>query len=56
MAWVEVEEEVKDEEEWVAADWVPVENADALSVGLWCHIKPAYPVSSKPVPNVGLKW
>jgi hypothetical protein len=41
VAEVEAEavEEVKGEEEWVAADWVPVGNADVPSVGIQCRIK-----------------
>jgi hypothetical protein len=57
-----VEDEVKEwdevvrvEAEWAAVVWAPAENADAHSVARPCHIKSGYPVTSKPVPNAGLK-
>ena len=58
MAKVEAEaaEEVKDEEEWVAADWVPVGNADAPSVDIQCRIKRACHAISRRARNAGLKW
>jgi hypothetical protein len=40
----------------VAVAWVPAVIADAHSVAIPCLIKSACPVSSKPVPNAGLKW
>lgn len=58
-----VEDEVKEwdevvrvEDEWVAVVWALAEIADAHSVAIQCLIKLACPVSSKPVPNAGLKW
>jgi hypothetical protein len=47
---------VRVEDEWVAVVWAPAEIADAHSVAMPCHIKLVCPVSSKPVPNAGLKW
>jgi len=46
---------VKDEEKWVAADWVPVENADAQIADIQCHIKQVWHAISKPAQNAGLK-
>jgi hypothetical protein len=47
---------VRVEDEWAVVAWVPAEIADAHSVAIPCLIKLACPVSSKPVPNAGLKW
>ena len=51
----EAEEEVKGEEEWVAPDWVPEENADAPSVDIRCRIKLACHAISRRARNAGLK-
>ena len=53
MVWVK--EAVKDEEEWVAADWVSVENADAQIVDIQCHIKRVCHAISRHAQNAGLK-
>jgi len=57
-----VEDEVKeqdvedeDEEERVAADWVPVENADALNAAIPCYIKLECHATNKSARNAGLK-
>jgi hypothetical protein len=55
VAWVEEEEEVKGEEEWVAADWVPAENVDAQIVDLQCHIKLGCHAISRLAQNAGLR-
>ena len=51
----EAEEEAKDEEEWVAPDWVPVGNADVPSVDIQCRIKLACHAISRRARNAGLK-
>jgi len=53
VVWVE--EEVKDEEEWVAADWVSGENADAPIVDIQCHTKLVCHAISRHAQNAGLK-
>jgi hypothetical protein len=55
VVWVEEEEEVKGEEEWVAADWAQPENADAQIVAIQCCIKRGCHAISRPVQNAGLK-
>jgi hypothetical protein len=47
---------VKDEEEWVAADWVPAGTADAPIVDIQCHTKQGWHAISKLARNAGLKW
>jgi len=63
VAWVEEAEEgevkeydaeVKGEEEWVAADWAPLENADARIVAIYCRIKRGCHAISRPAQNAGL--
>jgi hypothetical protein len=41
--------------EWVAADWVQVENAGALSAGISCRIKLECHATSRYARNAGLK-
>ena len=55
MAWVEEEEEVKGEEEWVAADWARPENADARIADIQCRIKRGCHAISRLAQNAGLK-
>jgi len=55
VAWVEAEEEVKGEEEWVAADWALPENVDAQIVAIQCRIKRGCHAISRPAQNAGLK-
>lgn len=57
-----MEDEVKEQDEgdegkaeWVAADWVPVENAGALNAAIPCNIQPACHAMSKYARNAGLK-
>ncbi|MBE0516315.1 MAG: hypothetical protein IBX41_02835 [Methanophagales archaeon] len=55
-----MEDEVKeqdegDEGEWVAADWVQVENADAHIADIPCHIQPGCHAMSKYARNAGPK-
>lgn len=47
--------EDKGEAEWVAADWVPVENAGALNADIPCHIKSGCHAISKLARSAGLK-
>jgi len=53
VVWVE--EEVKGEEDWVAADWVSVENSDAQIVDIQCHTKLVCHAISRRAQNAGLK-
>jgi len=53
VVWVE--EKVKGEEEWVAADWVSVENADAQIADIQCHTKLVCHAISRHAQNAGLK-
>lgn len=57
-----MEDEVKEQDgegegkaEWVAADWVQVENADALNAAIPCHIQPGCHAMNKSARNAGLK-
>jgi hypothetical protein len=51
----EQDEEDEGEVEWVAADWVQVENADAHNAAIPCHIKLECHATNKPARNAGLK-
>jgi len=57
VAWEEEEEEVKvkDEEEWVAADWALPEIVDAQIVAIQCRIKRGCHAISRLAQNAGLK-
>ncbi len=46
---------VKGKEEWVAVDWVPVENADAKIADIQCRIKRECHAISRLARNVDQK-
>ena len=46
----------EDEEEWVAADWAQVANADVHNADIPYPIKSACRAISRPARSAGLKW